>query len=261
MPDSANTWRQRDTSPASRSDLYDRGVKLHYRQWGSGERVAVLLHGRMADSGCWWQVGPALADRGYRVIAVDLLGHGRSPRSEHADVESFVASLLESVPEEPALAMGHSMGGTILAAAVERLRPQRAVYIDVPFASDRRRPVDRVALTAELSADKAARTLETIEAKRSWWSRPDMLAEVESARLWDVPTMVSLSASAAGHDYTPTTAIPSLMVRAEPSRFVSAQYAAQLEALGFEVRSVAGAGHSVWYGYFGQFMAALEGWI
>lgn len=234
---------------------------LHSRQWGSGDRVAVLLHGMMGDSGGWWQVGPALAERGYRVIAVDLPGHGRSPRSEHADLESFVSSLLESVPAEPALAMGHSMGGSVLAAAVERLRPGRAVYIDVPFYEAVDEVTDPLALAAELSAAKAARTLEKLEVDRSWWSRQDMLAEVESAKLWDVPTMVSLSCSAARRDLTPTTAVPSLMVRAEPSQWVSPEYAARLETLGFEVRSVEGAGHSVWYGFFDQFMAALDGWV
>jgi len=34
-----------------------------------------------------------------------------------------------------------------------------------------------------------------------------------------------------------------------------------LAALGFEVRSVPGAGHSIWYGHFAEFMDALEGWI
>jgi len=33
-----------------------------------------------------------------------------------------------------------------------------------------------------------------------------------------------------------------------------------LETLGFEVRSVADAGHSIWYGHFAEFMAALNGW-
>jgi pimeloyl-ACP methyl ester carboxylesterase len=45
---------------------------LHTREWGAGDRVAVLLHGTMADSRAWWRVGPALALRGYRAIGVDL---------------------------------------------------------------------------------------------------------------------------------------------------------------------------------------------
>ena len=69
-------------------------MKLHTREWGAGHRVAVLLHGTMADSRAWWQVGPALAGRGYRVIAVDLPGHGRSPRCPNSTVEMFTAWLL-----------------------------------------------------------------------------------------------------------------------------------------------------------------------
>jgi pimeloyl-ACP methyl ester carboxylesterase len=236
-------------------------MKLHSREWGSGARVAVLLHGMMADSGCWWQVGPALAERGYRVIAVDLPGHGHSPRTGEATTELFATSVLESVPASPALAIGHSMGGSILAAAVERLRPQRAVYVDLPFASTFTPPVDTVALAAETEASKAARTLEYLRANRSWWSEADMITEAESAKLWDVPTAVSLWAAAAGTKFIPTTAIPSLMIRAEPSLYVSPEFAEQLRALGFAVRSVPGAGHSVWYGFFDEFMAALDSWI
>ena len=88
-----------------------------------------------------------------------------------------------------------------------------------------------------------------------------MLAELEAAKLWDVRTAVSLSVAAAGRDFTPATATPSLMVRADPSSCVSPEHAEQLKTLGFEVRSVAGAGHSIWYGYFDAFMAALDGWI
>ncbi|TCC61201.1 hypothetical protein E0H73_18320 [Kribbella pittospori] len=59
----------------------------------------------------------------------------------------------------------------------------------------------------------------------------------------------------------PTAEIPSLVVRAEPSRYVSTARAAELTALGFEVRSVPGAGHSIWYSHFSEFMSALVGWI
>ncbi|WP_317628661.1 alpha/beta fold hydrolase [Gordonia hankookensis] len=49
------------------------------RWWGEGDRVAVLLHGMTTDSGSWWAVGPALAARGYRVVAPDLPGPRRQP--------------------------------------------------------------------------------------------------------------------------------------------------------------------------------------
>lgn len=236
-------------------------MQLYTRSWGTGPRVAVLLHGMMGDSCGWWQIGPALAERGYRAVAVGLPGHGRSPRSEAATVEWFVASLLDAVPAEPALAIGHSMGGSILAAAVDRLKPRQAVYIDTPFGATPADRTDTVALTAGYAASKQQRTMEVLRRERPWWSETDMRVEVEAARCFDPPTAAALSASAAGRDFTPSAAIPSLMIRAEPSNYVSPADAAGLQALGFEVRSIPGAGHTVWYGYFEQFMTALDGWI
>lgn len=59
-------------------------MKLNTREWGTGDRLALLVHGIMSDHRSWRSVGPALAGRGYRVIAVDLRGHGASPRGEGA---------------------------------------------------------------------------------------------------------------------------------------------------------------------------------
>lgn len=236
-------------------------MQLNTRSWGTGPRVAVLLHGMMGDSRGWWQVGPALAERGYRALAVDLPGHGRSPRSERATVELFVSSLLETVPAEPALAIGHSMGGSVLAAAVSRLKPRRVVYVDTPFGATPASNADIAALSAAYTASKRQRTMEILRQRRSWWSETDMRVEVEAAGCFDVPTAAALSASAAGRDFTPSAAIPSLVIRADPSDYVSPADAAALEAIGFSVRSIPGAGHSVWYGNFEQFMATLDAWI
>src|SRR4051794_22742119 len=96
---------------------------LHTRHWGTGNRVAVLVHGMMSDSAAWWQVGPALARRGYRVVAVDLPGHGGSPSRADADMGFFVDMLTASVPRRPELVLGHSMGAFVTAAALPRLRP------------------------------------------------------------------------------------------------------------------------------------------
>lgn len=47
------------------------------------------------------------------------------------------------------------------------------------------------------------------------------------------------------------------MIRADPSRFVSAERAHELERMGFSVRAVRGAGHCVWYGFLDDFMEVL----
>jgi pimeloyl-ACP methyl ester carboxylesterase len=232
--------------------------KLHSREWGRGDQVAVLIHGMMADSAAWWEVGPALAQRGYRVIAVDLPGHGLSPRSDRATMSSVVDSLLATVPDVPALAVGHSMGGVVLAAAAARLRPGRTVYVDTTFNGTP--TVDAQQLTARLTGAARVRGLEELRRDRPWWSEEDRVVEVRANEAFDVATAVSLVVDAAGRDFTPAADRPRLMVRAEPSDTVSPDFAAQLAATGFEVRSVEGAGHTVWFGFLKEFMATLDGW-
>ena len=233
--------------------------RLFSREWGAGDRVAVLLHGMQGESRTWWQVGPALAVRGYRVIAVDLPGHGFSPPDHAATLERFAAAALATVPSEPALAIGHSLGGVVLAEAVERLRPARAVYVDVAFDLEAEE-TSAAELTARYTAAKAGRTIEALRRDRSWWSAEDMRVEATAAALWDVPTAVQLALEPR-RDHTPPTTTPSLLIRAAPSHYVSDAAASRLAVLGFAVRSVPGAGHCVWYGFFDAFMAALDGWI
>lgn len=108
-------------------------MRLHTTTWGSGDRTALLVHGLMADHRTWRRVGPALADRGYRVIAVDLRGHGasdRAPGPEAYRPDDHADDLVETLPAGAELAIGHSLGGLVLARAVERLAPARAVYSD-----------------------------------------------------------------------------------------------------------------------------------
>jgi pimeloyl-ACP methyl ester carboxylesterase len=54
-------------------------ARLATRSWGEGRPLAVLVHGITSSSRTWWRTGPALAERGFRVLAVDLRGHGASP--------------------------------------------------------------------------------------------------------------------------------------------------------------------------------------
>lgn len=100
---------------------------LNVYQWGTGEPL-VCLHGVTSYGGRFdW-----LADSGRRVLAPDLLGHGHSPWEPPWDVDSHLAAILASVPDETRLWVGHSFGGRLVAelAAREPDRVDRAVLLD-----------------------------------------------------------------------------------------------------------------------------------
>ncbi|MCC5578327.1 alpha/beta fold hydrolase [Microtetraspora sp. AC03309] len=229
---------------------------LHTREWGSGDRVAVLIHGIMADSRCWWRVGPALAEHGYRVIAVDLPGHGDSPRAGDYTPELYASSVLESVPAAPDLAIGHSLGGLTLSVAVERLMPGKAIYSDPAFRLPK---VDGVDLGAMMAAAKD-QTVEMVRQVHPGWSAEECALEVEMLAKWDPATALALD-SFAGPDFTPEPVVPSLVQLADPSDLVSREFADALASKGFEVRVVKGAEHTIHRHLFDDFMAGLEGWI
>lgn len=112
-----------ETKPDSRT--FDvRGVSLHYLEAGKGEPV-VLIHGLHASAATNWQlpgVVRELAPR-YRVLALDLPGHGRSSKPNDASAygEQMVAdvvALLDHLSIEKAHVVGYSLGGMIAAKLV-----------------------------------------------------------------------------------------------------------------------------------------------
>ena len=226
-------------------------TRLHVREWGAGERVAVLLHGITSSSATWWKVGPAIAARGYRVLAPDLRGHGESGRGTYS-VSAWAEDVLETVPRSPELALGFSLGGLVLAAAVERLAPRRAVYEDPAWflSGDR-------TLAAERFLARKNWTLEDIRTLYPRWEPESYAASLRSIALWDTET-VRLEA-----DFTEPgrPRVPSLVITADPSELIPPSRAAELRALGFEVRAVPNTGHVVHNDDFAGFWAGLEDWL
>ncbi len=101
-----------------RDSVLQSGHRLWYLDAGpvDGEPI-VLLHGLMSDSSTWDQAIGPLAEHGLRVIAPDLLGHGKSdkPRARYG-LDFFATSLSElltalGIPR--ATVAGHSLGGAI----------------------------------------------------------------------------------------------------------------------------------------------------
>ncbi|MFF1819521.1 alpha/beta fold hydrolase [Kribbella sp. NPDC058245] len=232
---------------------------LRTTTWGSGERVAVLLHGMMGSAQQYHRVGPALADRGYRAIAVDLPGHGNSPPAR-SNLAAWATAVTASVPTNPALAIGQSLGAVVLAAAVPKLQPVRAVYVDIPLIASAGPPHTAEELTAKFTAAQAGRTADALRVSKPAWSETDRQVEATAAQQFDIATAVALELGDNQHQ-APTADTPSLVIHADPSRYVSTTRAAELQALGFDVRAIPGADHTIWYSHFDQFMAALDEWV
>ena len=231
-------------------------MQLHTRTWGEGDRLAVLNHGIMADHRTWRRVGPALADRGYRVIAVDLRGHGAGGRGPYG-LELFADDVVETLPRGAEPAIGHSLGGLTLSPAVDRLKPRRAVYSDPAWHLASPEP----GFGPEVFARFKSAGKEQIRAMNPRWEEADVEVEAATLAVWDEATALSL-APLQGRDLLPAApAVPSLVQLADPSFLISRERAALLTERGFEVRSVAGAGHTIHRDDFEGFMASLEGWI
>ena len=93
-------------------------MRLATRSWGEkGRPLAVLVHGVSASSRTWWWVGPWFAQKGWRAVAVDLRGHGDSPRAAYGltlddlteDLHEMALGLLGPARRMDVL-LGHSLG-------------------------------------------------------------------------------------------------------------------------------------------------------
>ncbi len=108
------------------------GHRLAFAEYGEGPRVCVLIHGLLLSQRMHLPLARALAERGNRVLTLDLLGHGRSDRPRDMwrfSMSSFgeqVVALLDHLDVDEAVIAGTSLGANtaleVLSLAPERVR-------------------------------------------------------------------------------------------------------------------------------------------
>lgn len=109
-------------------------MRLHSSTVGTGELQIGLVHGLGADETIWQPVIERLLATGhYTVTTLDLRGHGLSDRATSYRLDEFAGDVVDTLPPEMHCIVGHSLGGSVLVRAVERLRPAHAVYLDPGF--------------------------------------------------------------------------------------------------------------------------------
>lgn len=107
------------------------GVALSYDEAGEGEPPVLLVHGWCCDHGYLAPQFEYFAERGHRVVAVDLRGHGSSDKPhQHYAMQIFtddLAWMCERLELAKPVVVGHSMGGIVAFDLAAR-------YPDLPSA-------------------------------------------------------------------------------------------------------------------------------
>ncbi len=120
-------------------ELNYQGYRIDFDEYGAGERPIVLVHGLLMNRRMFERLGPALAERGNRVICVDLLGHGRSDQPEDLRLYSMplfaeqVVALLDHLGLESAVVGGTSLGANVgLELAVRHPERVAGLFVEMP---------------------------------------------------------------------------------------------------------------------------------
>src|SRR4028118_2119872 len=99
------------------------GTQIYYKDWGSGQPI-VFSHGWPLNSDSWEAQMLFLADHGFRAIAHDRRGHGRSSQpwngNEMDTYADDLAALIETLDLDEATLIGFSTGGGEIARYIGR---------------------------------------------------------------------------------------------------------------------------------------------
>lgn len=139
-------------------------AKLYVKDWGSG-RPVILIHGWPLSADSWDDQAMAIANAGYRAIAYDRRGFGRSPQPwsgyDYDTLADDLAAVIEQTGAKDAVLAGFSMGGGEVARYMSRHGGKsvaQAILVSsvLPF---RLKTSDNPAGTEQAAFDKTALAL------------------------------------------------------------------------------------------------------
>ncbi len=175
------------------------GTSISYEVHGSGEPALVFVHGWSCDARYWREQVPVFSEK-YRVVVLDLAGHGHSGATRTKYTMSAFGEDVKAVTEAAgggkAILIGHSMGGSVIAEAA-RLMPDRVVgLIGIDTLEDIEYPLTREELkkmTAPLEKNFQTGSRQFVKDMISPETDPQ-LREFILADMAAAPSAVALSA-------------------------------------------------------------------
>ena len=273
------------TPPAlTRSMVRANGVDLFVRDTGGNLPALLLLHGMQGRGETFTDLVARYRDR-FRVIAPDQRGHGLSgrPVARYAteDLAADARALLRELGAAPAIVVGHSMGG-LIAAFTAALFPAdvRALALLDPPLEGPERPSGRAPETLPdqdgmiadwpLPYPSRADALRDLATRFPGPAYPGFFADSLVETVQGYSFMWSGRGMAAMYEYRqgamhllPRIACPTLLLRAETTRVLSAETAARARGLirNCTFAQMRDCGHMLYLENPDGFYAEFDAWL
>ena len=128
-------------TPPTEDDIEVNGCAIHRLIWGEvGAPGLMLVHGGGAHAHWWSHIAPLFP--AYRVVALDLSGHGDSGRRSEYSIDHWTDEVLAAATDAgfsgPPVLVGHSMGGFVVTATAAKAGDRLAgtIILDSPMVQE-----------------------------------------------------------------------------------------------------------------------------
>jgi len=225
-------------------------VPIRYQVQGEGEPALVFVHGWCCDRS-YWDAQVDYFARNYKVVAVDLAGHGESGLGREAwTITAFgedVVAVIEKLDLRKVVLIGHSMGGPVILEAARRIQGRviGLVGVDTFVAYGQ---LDTSEFLAPFRADFAGSTDNFVRQFLFTPNSDPTLVDTISTDMSAAPAEVGLSAMEALLAYDWASVMQEVLapIRCINSDMVPTDVeASRLHAASFDVEVISGVGHFV----------------
>jgi pimeloyl-ACP methyl ester carboxylesterase len=230
--------------------------KMHVTEWGVGNtKTAVLIHGIASSSLTWTKVAEELAKQDYHVYAPDLYGHGQSDKTDTYTFREWAKGVASVVPHNPDIAIGHSLGGLILASIKEQLEPKQIVFVDPAFYVPKQ-PITSIVRKSLRTA--VLRDAKNMKKNYPLWSEDTINSELDSLKLWDSSSVSGIPETrfiVAKYLRNPGNA---KMLLPHRSLLIPPFFLHKLKKASIPFKRIIGSGHNIHRDKFDEFMEEIK---